>query len=69
MSAKAPTITRRILGAPVALYRKIPRLNKKEFFKKHGKRAFWLWVTYQAVKGTLTTSLIWVPLILHTCSK
>ena len=31
--------------------------------KKPGKSAFWVWVGYQAVKGTLTTSLIWIPLI------
>lgn len=33
-------------------------------FKKPGKHMFWAWVTYQAVKGTLTTSLIWIPLFL-----
>lgn len=32
-------------------------------FKKPGKKFFWAWVAYQAVKGTLTTSLIWIPLI------
>lgn len=28
------------------------------------KRFFWWWVTYQAVKGILTLSLIWIPLLL-----
>ena len=32
-------------------------------FKKPGKNLFWAWVAYQAVKGTLTTSFIWIPLI------
>lgn len=30
--------------------------NKKSFF--------WWWVGYQAVKGILTLSLIWIPLLL-----
>jgi hypothetical protein len=30
--------------------------NKKQFF--------WWWVGYQAVKGMLTLSLIWIPLLL-----
>jgi hypothetical protein len=40
--------------------------KKKNIFQRlrtPGKRLFWLWVAYQAVKGTLTTSLIWAPLI------
>lgn len=28
------------------------------------KRFFWWWVAYQAVKGMLTLSLIWIPLLL-----
>lgn len=32
-------------------------------FKKPGKHMFWTWIAYQTVKGTLTTSLIWVPLM------
>jgi hypothetical protein len=32
-------------------------------FKKPGKNMFWAWIAYQAIKGTLTTSLIWIPLI------
>lgn len=32
-------------------------------FKKPGKQMFWAWIAYQCVKGTLTTSLIWIPLI------
>lgn len=28
------------------------------------KRFFWWWVIYQAIKGILTLSLIWIPLLL-----
>ena len=28
------------------------------------KELFWVWIAYQSVKGLITTSLIWVPLIL-----
>ncbi|MEO1187926.1 MAG: hypothetical protein AAFW60_02555 [Pseudomonadota bacterium] len=28
------------------------------------KRFFWWWIGYQAVKGIITLSLIWVPLLL-----
>ena len=41
-------------------------LEKKPFFKKFqkpGKRMFWAWIAYQTIKGTLTTSLIWIPLL------
>ncbi len=33
-------------------------------FKKPAKNMFWAWIAYQTVKGTITTSLIWIPLIL-----
>ena len=32
-------------------------------FRKPSKQMFWAWIAYQTVKGTLTTSLIWIPLI------
>ncbi|MCR9196286.1 MAG: hypothetical protein NXH88_16215 [Hyphomonas sp.] len=28
------------------------------------KELFWVWIAYQSVKGLITTSLIWVPLVL-----
>ena len=28
------------------------------------KRFFWWWVGYQAIKGMITLSLIWIPLLL-----
>jgi len=31
---------------------------------KPSKELFWAWVVYQAVKGTLTTSFIWIPAII-----
>ena len=33
--------------------------------KEFCKRYFWLWIIYQAIKGAITTSLIWVPLIYY----
>jgi hypothetical protein len=38
-------------------------LERFKKFKKPGKNMFWAWIAYQTVKGTLTTSLIWIPLI------
>ena len=29
-----------------------------------GRRAFWIWIAYQSIKGTLTLLLIWIPLFL-----
>lgn len=46
--------------------KKIRNLRDIQFpmgFKKPAKNLFWVWVAYQAVKGTLTTSLIWIPLL------
>ncbi len=34
------------------------------YLKANRKRLFWLWIGYQAVKGTITLSLIWIPLLL-----
>lgn len=34
------------------------------FLKENKARFFWLWITYQAVKGLLTVSFIWIPLFL-----
>ncbi len=31
-------------------------------FKAPGKEVFWVWVLYQTVKGTITTTFIWIPL-------
>jgi hypothetical protein len=40
-----------------------PAKNFFKRFKKPGKNMFWAWIAYQTVKGTLTTSLIWIPLL------
>ena len=37
--------------------------------KEFCKRYFWLWIIYQAIKGAITTSLIWVPLIYYYFTK
>jgi hypothetical protein len=34
------------------------------YLNANKKRLFWYWIAYQAVKGTLTLSLIWIPLFL-----
>lgn len=39
------------------------------YLKAHRKELFWLWISYQTIKGLLTTSLIWVPLILWWTDK
>lgn len=39
-----------------------PRFRTK-FFSAFGKHSFVVWIAYQTVKGTLTTTFIWVPLI------
>lgn len=28
------------------------------------KELFWIWIVYQSVKGLITTSIIWIPLVL-----
>jgi hypothetical protein len=45
---------------------KFPKLNT---LKHLSKRYFLLWILYQTVKGILTTSLIWIPLIYATFFK
>lgn len=35
-----------------------------QFIKENRARLFWIWVLYQAVKGALTLTLIWIPLLL-----
>ena len=37
---------------------------KDIFSKENRKKFFWLWVVYQAIKGIITLSLIWIPLLL-----
>ncbi|GEM_PF-1432854 len=31
--------------------------------KANKKKLFWYWITYHCIKGALTTSLIWVPML------
>lgn len=46
-------------GAPMTN----PPAAARARFARFGKYSFWLWIGYQTVKGTLTTTFIWVPLI------
>jgi hypothetical protein len=39
-----------------------PRFRWKRF-KAPAGHLFWIWVGYQAIKGTLTTAFIWIPMI------
>lgn len=32
--------------------------------KARRKELFWAWIAYQSVKGVITLSIIWIPLIL-----
>lgn len=32
--------------------------------KANRKRLFWAWIAYHSIKGTITLSIIWVPLLL-----
>jgi hypothetical protein len=41
-----------------------PRLTRQKA-QTGGKRLFWLWIAYQTIKGTLTTALIWIPLLYY----
>lgn len=34
------------------------------YLKANRARLFWAWIAYQSVKGALTLSFIWIPLIL-----
>ncbi len=31
--------------------------------KSKSKKIFWIWIGYQTIKGSLTTSLIWIPML------
>ncbi len=33
------------------------------YLKANKHKLFWYWVAYQAVKGAITTSFIWIPLL------
>lgn len=37
--------------------------DKKELAKSGSRKLFWAWVIYQTIKGILTTSLIWIPML------
>jgi len=37
--------------------------NSLAYLKAHKKELFWYWIGYQCIKGTITTSFIWIPLI------
>lgn len=34
------------------------------YLNAHKKRLFWWWIAYQSIKGAITLSLIWIPLLI-----
>jgi hypothetical protein len=57
MSTEPDTEPQTASGPLAKLRRGIAWLNANK------KRFFWWWVLYQAIKGMLTLSLIWIPLL------
>ena len=53
---------------PQSFWQKLANLRKSKGGKLGGK-LFIVWIVYQAVKGTLTTSLIWIPLLIALLHK
>lgn len=51
-------------GFRAIMARKFPWLSKLHKLKKPGKHMFWAWIAYQCIKGTMTTTFIWIPLFL-----
>lgn len=45
----------------MAFWDKFKKIGGK-FPIKMGSRAFYVWIAYQAIKGTITLTLIWIPL-------
>ena len=35
----------------------------KDEMKKGSKKLFWIWIGYQTIKGSITMTFIWAPLI------
>lgn len=46
-----------------SFFQKVRNFKKTAKNGKHAKRLFWAWIAYQCIKGALTTSLIWIPLL------
>lgn len=38
------------------------KIDNKQL-RKHSRKVFWLWIGYQTVKGTITTTFFWIPMI------
>tara|TARA_R110001592_G_scaffold29350_3_gene106498 strand:- start:13619 stop:13828 length:210 start_codon:yes stop_codon:yes gene_type:complete len=51
-----------ILSVIVMNMMKTSKINFLKKFKRPSKQMFWAWITYQTIKGSLTTSFIWIPL-------
>lgn len=33
-------------------------------WRERGGKLFWAWIAYQSIKGMITLSLIWIPLLM-----
>ncbi|MEL7108549.1 MAG: hypothetical protein AAGL99_04715 [Pseudomonadota bacterium] len=54
-----PTPEKSVGGGPISRLR-----GGIRWLNANKKRFFWWWVGYQAIKGIITLSLIWIPLLL-----
>ncbi len=43
--------------------------NGIAYLKANKKRLFWYWIAYQSIKGMITLSIIWIPLLLVWLNK
>ena len=46
------------------MFTKVPLKQSLNFLKQNKERMFWAWMAYQAIKGTITLTVIWIPLFL-----
>lgn len=41
---------------------RINPMRAVRYIKDHKKELFWVWISYQCIKGMTTLTLIWIPL-------
>lgn len=55
----------KVLEKPEANEKKANCLKYFKKFKAPGKQLFWVWIAYQCIKGTITTTVIWIPALYY----